>query len=165
MEQMMDDGVETSFDADVEDNIDDEMESLPTMAGSEPVPENFDNDRLERCGRWLLSIPRDDVIALRQTPEYGEFLQAFDRLGHTHRRVIVTNRNRMDPEPDDGSEQVQPGNRRRSVSNFSFLQHLAVDDVILRVFEFLECGEFLVGRNAVSTNVNSYYIHDNELFL
>jgi hypothetical protein len=148
----------------VEDN--NEMESLQTMAGSEPVPDNFDNDRLERCGRWLLSIPRDDVIALRQTPEYEDFLQAFDRLGHAHRRVAATNRNRMDLEPVDGSEQMPPGNQRRSVSDFSFLQHLAVDDVILRVFEFLECGEFLVERctNAVYTDVNLYCIHENGLF-
>jgi hypothetical protein len=36
---------------------------------------------LEDCGRWLMAIPRDDVVALQQTPEYGEFLSAFDRLG------------------------------------------------------------------------------------
>jgi hypothetical protein len=85
------------------------------------------------------------VIALRQTPEYEEFLQAFDRLGHAHRRVAATNRNRMDLEPINSSQQIPRGNRRGSVSPFSFLQHLAVDDVILRVFEFLECGEFLLG--------------------
>jgi hypothetical protein len=36
---------------------------------------------LEDCGRWLMAIPRDDVVALQQTPEYGEFLSAFGRLG------------------------------------------------------------------------------------
>lgn len=143
MEHMSDDGDEAFSDADVEVTTDDEMESFPTM-GSEPKPDNFDNNRLERCGRWLLSIPRDDVIVLRQTPEYQEFLQAFDRLGHAHRRVIAMNRNRMDVEPVyDGSEQIPPGNRLRTISNFSFLQHLAVDDVILRVFEFLECDTLL----------------------
>ena len=45
-------------------------------------------DQLERCGRWLSSIPRDDVTVLRETPEYQEFLQAFERLGCAHRRVI-----------------------------------------------------------------------------
>jgi len=36
---------------------------------------------LERCGRWLLEIPRDDVVALKQTSEYTDFLSAFDKLG------------------------------------------------------------------------------------
>ena len=36
---------------------------------------------LEDCGRWLMAIPRDDVVALQQTPEYSEFLSAFERLG------------------------------------------------------------------------------------
>lgn len=39
------------------------------------------NSTLEGCGRWLMSIPRDDVLALQQTSEYIEFLAAFDKLG------------------------------------------------------------------------------------
>ncbi|KAL3922912.1 MAG: hypothetical protein SGILL_001952 [Bacillariaceae sp.] len=48
-------------------------------------------DQLERCGRWLSSIPRDDVTVLRETPEYQAFLEAFERLGCAHRRVISGN--------------------------------------------------------------------------
>ena len=48
---------------------------------------------LEKCGRWLLSIPRDDITVLSQTVEFKEFLSAFEDLGQAHRRVIVnTNR-------------------------------------------------------------------------
>jgi len=42
--------------------------------------------------RWLASIPRDDVIALRETQEYQTFLHAFERLGHAHRRVVSIDR-------------------------------------------------------------------------
>ena len=48
-------------------------------------------DQLERCGKWLVSIPRDDITVLRHTPEFQEFLRAFERLGHAHLRVIVNN--------------------------------------------------------------------------
>ena len=45
---------------------------------------------LERCGRWLCAIPRDDVVALQQTSEYREFLAAFDRLGEVcdHKSIV-----------------------------------------------------------------------------
>mmetsp|Transcript_28239 Transcript_28239/g.30412 ORF Transcript_28239/g.30412 Transcript_28239/m.30412 type:complete len:449 (+) Transcript_28239:68-1414(+) len=46
---------------------------------------------LEKCGRWLLSIPRDDIKVLRKTVEFQEFLRAFETLGDAHRRVIVDN--------------------------------------------------------------------------
>ena len=136
------------YDAD-EDTLENETASLPTTASVHTSSmmstvrnsEVFENDRLEKCGRWLSSIPRDDVIAMRQTPEYQEFLQAFDRLGHAHRRVIAMNRIQigLDVMSDSEAEEMVSEHRRRSPSNFSFLQHLAVDDVILRVFEFLEC--------------------------
>ena len=51
------------------------------------------NDQLEKCGKWLASIPRDDIEVLRHTQEFKEFLAAFERLGHAHLRVIVNNNN------------------------------------------------------------------------
>jgi len=74
-----------------------------------------------------MCIPRDDVLALQQSPEYNEFFHAFERLGHAHRRTIIENRTLN----DDGETRPR---------DFSFLQHSAVDDVVLRVFEFLECA-------------------------
>ena len=51
------------------------------------------NDQLERCGKWLLSIPRDDVIILQseKSKEYQDFILAFERLGLAHRQVICRN--------------------------------------------------------------------------
>jgi len=45
------------------------------------TPRSSNIGYLERCGRWLMAVPRDDVVALQQTSEYREFLQAFDKLG------------------------------------------------------------------------------------
>jgi hypothetical protein len=114
--------------------VDDEVDSHSVSAS--PA------DQLERYGRWLSSIPRDDVIALRQTPEYHDFLRTFERLGHAHRRVISVNRSAMSIM--DASDHIAvienftPPGPLSSMPN-DFLQHLTADDVILRVFEFLEC--------------------------
>ena len=45
------------------------------------TPRSSNIGYLERCGRWLIAVPRDDVVALQQTSEYREFLSAFDKLG------------------------------------------------------------------------------------
>jgi hypothetical protein len=87
-----------------------------------------DREQLEKCGRWLLSIPRDDVVALRRTPEYADFLKTFEKLGQAHRRVLAMNDTELDKSVPDG---------------FSFLQHMAVDDVVLRVLEWLECQSLI----------------------
>jgi hypothetical protein len=91
-------------------------------------------DQLERCGGWLSSIPRDDVINLRETAEYHDFLRAFERLGQAHRRVISTNRSSLQITPIRESYW--------SISN-NFLQFLTSDDLILKIFEFLECQSLI----------------------
>mmetsp|Transcript_9136 Transcript_9136/g.11265 ORF Transcript_9136/g.11265 Transcript_9136/m.11265 type:complete len:328 (+) Transcript_9136:70-1053(+) len=102
-------------------------------------PATTDNDRLERYGRWLMSIPRDDVEALNGTPEYVAFLQAFERLGDAHRLVVIR-KNETSMCSNNGHNENRNGIRNGSINiGYSFLQHLAVDDVILRVFEFLGC--------------------------
>jgi len=85
-------------DADIAAESDDEefmdandsfVNNLPTMFGSlGPLPllaeqyrEGSNFGTLERCGRWLMAIPRNDVLALQQTIEYRRFLEAFDKLG------------------------------------------------------------------------------------
>lgn len=105
-------------------------------------------DQLERYGRWLSSIPRDDIIVLRETPEYQDFLRSFERLGDAHRRVISMNRSAMSM--DESSHHVVGHVPRSFVppdlfSSFTnnFMQHLTADDVILRVFEFLECHSLI----------------------
>ena len=81
-------------------------------------------NHLERCAQWLLSIPRDDVPVLTRTPEYEAFIQAFQSLDDAHRKCILHNA----PYPSESA----------------FLQHMAVDDVILRIFEFLECRSLVL---------------------
>lgn len=131
---------------------------------------------LERCGRWLMSIPRDDEVALQNTGEYRDFLNAFDRLGEAHRRTVILERRHLletedstllassDPVTDDSREEARPDissvhiltvhpftryrqhpmaateSRRR---NFSFLQHFAVDDILLRTFEYIDCSSLV----------------------
>jgi len=104
-------------------------------------------DQLERYGRWLSSIPRDDIIVLRETPEYQDFLRAFERLGHAHRRVISMNRSTVSM--DESAHKVGhvprsfvPPDSYSSFTN-NFMQHMTADDVILRVFEFLECHSLI----------------------
>jgi hypothetical protein len=132
---------------------------------------------LERCGRWLMSIPRDDVVALQNTTEYMNFLDAFDRLGEAHRRTVMLERRHLLETEDatllassdtvsDGRDQDQSsdishahasltvhpftryqqypwtlGESRRR--HFSFLQHLAVDDILLRTFEYIDCSSLV----------------------
>ena len=138
--------------------------------------ENSNFGLLERCGRWLISIPRDDVVALQNTAEYRDFLNAFDRLGEAHRRTVMLERRHLletedatllassGPNDVDSSEAdhsdvnsvhaltahpftryqqypfAVPESRRR---RFSFLQHLAVDDILLRTFEYIDCSSLV----------------------
>lgn len=44
---------------------------------------------LEQMGRWLMSIPHDDVVALQNTLEYKDFFIAFDGLGEAHRCTVM----------------------------------------------------------------------------
>lgn len=103
-------------------------ETTCTNSDSQFPSSHADREQLEKCGRWLLSIPRDDVVALRRTPEYTDFLKAFEKLGQAHRRVLAMTEADLDKSVPDG---------------FSFLQHMAVDDVVLRVLEFLECQSLI----------------------
>lgn len=87
-----------------------------------------DREQLEKCGHWLLSIPRDDCADLCHTPEYADFLKAFEKMGQAHRRVLAMADTELDKSIPDG---------------FSFLQHMAVDDVLLRVLELLDCQSLI----------------------
>lgn len=104
------------------------MASNGDMEGIQ-VDYSQETSALEKCGSWLLAIPRDNVRLLHETPEYSSFMQAFERLGHAHRREIVSNQ-----------EILFEDDKKEKSGEYSFLQHLAVDDVIMRIFEFLECG-------------------------
>lgn len=156
------------------DHHDDEILDMAT-AHSYPMEEEQESssyvpssstDQLERYGRWLCSIPRDDVLVLRETPEYQDFLRAFERLGDAHRRVISMNRSSlsMDESAHPRSNSSSHNNNSNSINgsqhhhNYiphrfdppdvpsfftnTFLQN-AADDVVLRIFEFLECHSLI----------------------
>lgn len=126
-------------DAEASTHMDEITDESQFLAAASDAPA----DQLERCGRWLSSIPRDDVIVLRQTPEYLDFLRAFERLGHCHRRVVSMNRSSATME--DASDIAQQYNMAplETASSNNFLQHLTADDVVLRIFEFLECHSLI----------------------
>ena len=78
------------------------------------IVEDHATDQLEKCGRWLASIPRDDITVLRHTVEFKEFLEAFKRLGDAHLRVVIngssnqtTTVSSMDTKEED-SQQYHP---------------------------------------------------------
>jgi len=82
--------------------------------------------QLGKCGRWLSSIPPEHERAMRQTREYREFLAAFERLEHAHGKVNEIG------------------------SSFSFIQYMAADDIILRIFEFLESQSLVACQRTCS---------------
>eukprot|EP01083_Nonionella_stella_P267621 904109_1 len=79
-------------------------------------------ENIDAIGNWLLSIPRDDVSSLTQTSEYTDFLQSFQNLELTHRKIIN-----------------ERGGQDLIEISENLLQRLPDDDMILRIFEFLNC--------------------------
>ncbi|CAB9523658.1 expressed unknown protein [Seminavis robusta] len=128
---------------DVEDS---EYEPSDNMSQSVP---STSQDHLERCGRWLVSIPRQDVASLQQTQEYHDFIAAFERLANVHRSDVARSRSFMTLEEAEAEAEAVPVPRdplgqpmapsEVHGRDFSFLQHMADDDTVLRAFEFLEC--------------------------
>jgi len=104
----------------------DTVEGQEALA-SKPMPSLsipfLDSDRLEKCGRWLQSIPRADLVVLRQTSEFDDFLLAYERLVEAHRNLTIC-------------RSVIDVNHEFNGSSF---QQWIMDDIVLRVFEYLEC--------------------------
>jgi len=71
---------------------------------------------LEKCGRWLSSIPRDDITVLRKTVEFQDFLRAFESLGHAHRRVIVEHSSNVIV-PIENKKKINTNSTKRCGSN------------------------------------------------
>ena len=109
------DGVENYFPSRMEDAEECDNEEL-----EKKKTEEESMDRLERYGEWLLSIPRDDVLALQrqQSKAYINFCLAFEELRTAHEECKQ---------------------RMETKKNSIFL----LDDVILRIFEFLNCQSLI----------------------
>jgi len=71
---------------------------------------------IERCAHWLLSVPREDQVVLRNQPEFESFLVAMQNLENAHQALV-----------------------NKKTHNKSFLLHLLCDEVIVRILEFLPC--------------------------
>ena len=147
------DAEDAVFDDIIEEDGDDG--AMMSHASSMPLTSSS-QDQMERCGRWLQSIPRQDMAALQQTQEYTDFIRAFERLAQIHRSDVAPNTHQnnlmaMDegggpttiaaavatPSSDKFLVEATPEEAERQ--NYSFLQHMADDDIIVRTFEFLEC--------------------------
>lgn len=125
--------------------VGDAKEDPKDFSTSPDLKDQFQSNYLEKCGKWLESLPRDDMLALRETSEYRAFLRAFEQLGRAHHRVVTLNQKRMEVDYFIGSENISPDSsksdnrRERLIASFSFLQRMVVDDVILRIMEYLPC--------------------------
>lgn len=82
------------------------------------------SDTLEKYGQWLLMIPRDDVSMLQNTQAYSTFLQAFDDLKRAHQQLAT--------------RELLKNSVAENDDHHRFLQHFAAEDIILRIFEYLE---------------------------
>jgi hypothetical protein len=87
-------------------------------------------EELGKRGRWLLSVSRENARGIQYTREYREFLVACQKLELAHRSLdLIT----LDAQ-----------------SAISFLQYMAGDDILLRVFEFLECQSLVASTRTCS---------------
>ena len=114
-------------------------------------------DQMQKCRQWLMSIPRQDVADLQHTQEYRDFIRAFERLSSVNRSGAFRNQKRLSlmalEEGETGAMAEVAGHNNSTSENeyyssptieiqrdkhFSFLQHMADDDIIIRMFEFLD---------------------------
>jgi len=101
--------------------------------------------QLERCRQWLSALPISDAKVMQHTREYRDFMHAFDNLERAHGRMrawSISRRNIRGWLSEEGPGDENGGNNdshRGAPFRPAFLQHFAADDIILRVFGFLEC--------------------------
>ncbi len=103
---------------------------------------------LEHYGQWLLSIPRDDIPALMETPEYNLFQEAFHNLELAHRKTLLQHQkyhfhsSHICTSNNTNASALTSSSTTANTTQhcITFLQHLALDDIILRIFEFLPCA-------------------------
>jgi hypothetical protein len=102
-------------------------------------------EELGKRALWLLSISQKHAKSIQHTREYREFLVACERLKNAHRKVSAWKGNCI-PMEDESLDL----DALDSQSGFSFLQYVAADDILLRVFEFLESQSLVASRMTCS---------------
>jgi hypothetical protein len=103
------------------------------------------DEELEKRGLRLQSISQENVRGIQHTREYREFLVACQKLELAHRKVSAWNGHFAAGE--DGNLDLDSLTEQ---SEFSFLQYMAADDILLRVFEFLECQSLVASARTCS---------------
>lgn len=83
-------------------------------------------DEFGKWGHWLLSLSQENARGIEHTREYREFLVACQNLE-------LAKHNTLDAQSD-----------------FSFLQYIASDDIVLWIFEFLECQSLVASTHTCS---------------
>lgn len=91
------------------------------------------NDPFDCCLTLLQSISTEDANILKHTREYHDFQNVVERLVSAHRQISQWNE----------SDQMLVGCVEPSDFLMSFLQHTATDDIVNRVFDFLECRDLI----------------------
>ena len=109
-----------------------------SYTGSHRQPHDSRGDEtakeFRRCQAWIGHLPANDARIIQQTSEFRDFLQAFQRLEESHRRLVSTAFNSV-PQPLllGGSEMtLLPQNQQ------DLLQSVLADDIGLRVLDFLD---------------------------
>lgn len=93
------------------------------------------------CVALLQSISPVDARPLTHTREYREFLKAVERLESAHRQISQWNdANRMMSSVVAADDSLDA---EVATSFASFLQHTASDDIVTRVFSFLDCRDLV----------------------
>jgi hypothetical protein len=103
------------------------------------------DEELRKRGLWLLSVSKENARGIQHTREYTDFLVACQGLELAHRKVSAWNGHFMAGK--DGSFDVDTLDAQ---SSLSFLQYMAADDILLRVFEFLECQSLVASARTCS---------------
>jgi len=132
--------------------------SLPQQHQQTPLLQ-----RLERCRQWLSDLPNDEARTMQNSPELRDFLDSFAHLEQAHRRSlggmfeisledpgaalgisrntsVSTASSRHPVTPTQSTASIRTGNTARTMS---FLQQVATDEIILRVFDYLECRSLI----------------------
>lgn len=111
--------------------------------------------RMAECRRWLSAITPNEAEAMEHKREFRDFFDSFDRLCLMYRRHdAVRGPHMIDPDVSDvfkGQDGQNPPTTPSS--SLSFLQRDAADDILLRVFEFLECKS-LVRAGSTCSRLN-----------
>jgi hypothetical protein len=122
---------------------------LAEEASSTSSSDTLQKRDMEQWGQWLLSLGKDAQL-LSHTREYRAFVQAAQCLERANRHIQIWHRNEDQINAEEGEQEQLDVRHCLSSQNLSFLQHLASDDILIRVFDFLECRS-LVHASATCT--------------